>query len=96
MWKKFFSHILLIFHVITYLKKIPGEDNLNIKFIVMGFIKTLVQSKVAEQQYITKNKWLVHFQNRTFTCSSSWTFVFVQWIQSFHFSSKCLTMGVDR
>jgi len=52
---------------------------------------------VAEQQqYITKNKWLVHFQNRTFTCSSSWTFVCVHWIQSPHFSPKCSTIGVDR
>lgn len=61
----------------------------------MGFIKTFEQSEISEQQqYITKNKWLVHFQNRSFTCSSSWTSVCVRWIQSFHFSCKCLTMGV--
>jgi len=43
--------------MITYLKKIPGENHLNIKFIGMGFIKTFEQSEVAEQQqYIAKNK----------------------------------------
>jgi hypothetical protein len=83
--------------MITYFKKIPGENHLNIKFIGMGFIKTFEQSEVAEQQqYITKNKWLVHFQNRRLTCSGLWTFVCVHWIQSFHFSCKGLTVGVDR
>lgn len=94
-WKAFFSHIYINIPYDYLFEKIPGEDHLNIKFIVMGFIKMFEQSEVSEQQqYITKNKWLVHFQNRRFTCSSSWTSVCVRWIQSFHFSSKCLTMGV--
>jgi hypothetical protein len=63
MGKSFFSHIYINIPYDYFFEKIPGEDHVNIKFIVMGFIQTFEQSGVAEQQqYITKNSGLYTFK----------------------------------